>query len=99
MKVSISLITLALVCVVLGSNVACGSARPIIERLQPAPKDAGFRMEGYFVWGGSLIKAGDEYHLFASRWPEETRFPQGYRDHSEIVRASAKTPLWPYTFR
>jgi len=99
MKASISLVTLSLVCVVLGSNVACGSARPIIERLRPAPKDAGFRMEGYFVWGGSLIKADGEYHLFASRWPEKTRFPQGYRSHSEIVRATAQTPLGPYTFR
>ena len=73
--------------------------RSIFERLQPAPRDSGFRMDGYFVWGGSLIKFGDEYHLFASRWPKDTGFPQGYRSHSEIVRATAPTPLGPYAFR
>jgi hypothetical protein len=100
MKTAISLVILALVSAVCsGSDVASASTRPIIERLQPAPKDAGFRMKGYFVWGGSLIRVGSEYHLFASRWPTETRFPQGYRDHSQIVRATAKTPIGPYTFR
>jgi len=99
MKISMSLIASTLSWVVLASSISYGSTRPIIERLQPAPKDAGFRMEGYFVWGGSLIKVGDRYHLFASRWPKATRFPQGYRDHSEIVRATASTPLGPYTFQ
>jgi len=73
-------------------------ARPILERLLPAPKDSGFRMEDFFVWGGSLIKVDDTYHLFASRWPKETEFPRGYRDHSEIVRATASNPLGPYEF-
>jgi hypothetical protein len=100
MRIPILLVTLALVGAVFsGAGLASASALPVIERLQPAPKDAGFRMEGYFVWGGSLIKVGREYHLFASRWPTETRFPQGYRSHSEIVRATARTPLGPYTFR
>ena len=81
------------------TSSAAGAVQPIIERLQPTPPEAGFRMAGYFVWGGSLIKVGDQYHLFASRWPQATRFPQGYRDHSEIVRATAPTPLGPYTFQ
>ncbi len=99
MRISVLLMALVLDHVVLTYSVAGGSIRPIIERLQPSPKDAGFRMEGYFVWGGSLIKVGDQYHLFASRWPEATHFPQGYRDHSEIVRATASAPLGPYTFQ
>ena len=98
-KMKCRVVTLVLGSVVLGRAIAPSVASPIIERLQPAPRDAGFRMQGYFVWGGSLIKVGGQYHLFASRWPEETRFPQGYRSHSEIVRATAKTPLGPYTFR
>ncbi len=98
MTASRLLIGAVLVCAGLGSNVDA-AARPLIERLQPTPKDAGFRMEGFFVWGGSLIKVDGEYHLFASRWPEKTRFPQGYRDHSEIVRATSKTALGPYTFQ
>jgi len=99
MKTRISLAGRVLLCILFGCQMACGAPRPIIERLQPTPKEAGFRMQGYFVWGGSLIKVGDEYHLFASRWPEATRFPQGYREHSEIVRAAAPNPLGPYTFR
>lgn len=69
------------------------------ERLQPVPRESGFRMEGYFVWCGAAIKVGETYHLFASRWPEATGFPEGYRSYSEIVRATAPRPEGPYTFR
>jgi len=85
---------------------------PLIDRLQPVPKEAGFRMPGYFVWGGSLIYADGQYHLFASRWPhEDQRIPSGdgsvedrvaslsgYRQASEIVRAISADPLGPYRF-
>ena len=30
--------------------------------------DNGLSMEGYYVWGGSVIKVNDIYHMFASRW-------------------------------
>lgn len=56
-------------------------------------------MNGYFVWCGSAIKVGDAYHLFASRWPVDTKFPEGYRQHSEIVRAVAPRSEGPYTFQ
>ena len=69
------------------------------ERLQPVSRDSGFRMPGYFVWCGSAIKVGATYHLFAARWPEATKFPEGYRQHSEIVRATAARPEGPYTFQ
>jgi len=84
--------------------------RPIIERLEPVPKNAGFRLPGYFVWGGSLLKIDDTYHLFASRWPtwEALGIDAGdrgnvsmlgnYRNHSEIVRAVSEDPLGPYEF-
>jgi hypothetical protein len=72
---------------------------PIIDRLQPIPLDSAFRQDGHFVWGGSLIKVDKEYHLFASRWPEPTGFPGGYRDHSEIVRATANRAEGPYEFQ
>jgi hypothetical protein len=75
------------------------ASKSILERLLPAPKNAGFRMPGYFVWCGSVIKVEGTYHLFASRWPKETKFPNGYRTHSEIVRATAKTPEGPYEFQ
>lgn len=77
--------------VVLGMVGVCNAEpKPIIERLLPIPKTSGFKMESWFVWGGSVIKVGDTFHLFASRWPEETGFPNGYRSHSQIVRATAK---------
>jgi len=71
----------------------------ICDRIQPASKESGFHMDGYFVWCGSVIKTGETYHMFASRWPVETRFPEGYRRHSEIVRAVASQPEGPYKFQ
>ena len=69
------------------------------ERLQPVAHGTGLRMDGYFVWCGSVIKVGETYHMFASRWPAETNFPDGYRTHSEIVRATAERPEGPYAFQ
>ncbi|HNX78718.1 MAG TPA: glycoside hydrolase family protein [Prolixibacteraceae bacterium] len=71
----------------------------IMDRLQPVPEKSGFRMEGYWVWGGSPIKVGAEYHLFASRWPRKSVFPDDYFTDSEIVRATSNNPMGPYTFR
>lgn len=56
-------------------------------------------MEGFWVWCGSAIKVDNEYHLFAARWPKSGKFPDGYRDRSEIVRATAKKPTGPYVFQ
>jgi len=79
--------------------------KPILDRLQPIPLDSGFRQDGYFVWCGSMIRVGDRYHLFASRWPEGTGDPDdlvgvldGYRKYSEIVRATADNPMGPFHF-
>jgi len=55
-------------------------------------------MDGYFVWGGSLIKVDSTFHLFASRWKKDGAFPEGYRQNSEIVRATSKSPLGPFKF-
>ena len=71
----------------------------LIERLQPVSPGSGFRMEGYWVWGGSVLRAAGLYHLFASRWPKDGSFPEGYRRHSEIVRATADTLCGPYAFQ
>jgi len=60
--------------------------------------ESGFKMDGYWVWCGSMIKVGSVYHLFASRWPKSGPFPEGYKTNSEIVRATSKSPLGPFQF-
>ena len=70
-------------------------AQSFRERLQPVAEISGFRMEGYWVWGGSAIRVGSEYHLFVSRWPKKSKFPDEYFTESEIVRATARSPMGP----
>jgi hypothetical protein len=65
---------------------------------ETVPVESGFRMEGYWVWGGSMIKVGSTYHLFASRWIKRMDFPREYRFDSEIVRATSKSPTGPFKF-
>lgn len=76
-----------------------GDAFSIGDRIGPVAKGTGFAMDGWFVWCGSVIKVGGQYHMFASRWPVETKFPEGYRQNSEIVRAVASRPEGPYKFQ
>jgi lysophospholipase L1-like esterase len=39
-------------------------------RLMPAKYESGFRMDGFWVWCGSVVKGDDgKYHMFASRCP------------------------------
>ena len=85
-----------------GSQAVAGTtadAPPLRSRLQPVGKDSGFHLEGYFVWCGSVVKAGADYHMFAARWPVATGFPEGYRRYSEIVRATSTQPEGPYHFQ
>jgi len=74
-----------------------------IDRLLPAPRDGGFRMDDYWVWCASAIKAdgpGEDgrYHLFASRWPRALTFSGHWITNSEVVRAVSDTPEGPYRF-
>jgi len=64
------------------------------------PRAGGFRMDGYWVWCGSVIKGDNgKYHMFASRWPKDITFHPGWMTNSEIVRAVADRPEGPYTFQ
>jgi hypothetical protein len=66
------------------------------EALKPVPKDAIFRMEGYYLWDPSVIQVKDTYHLFMSRWPEAGG-PSGWKK-SQVIRASSKSLFGPYKF-
>lgn len=66
---------------------------------EPVSQNSGFKMDGYWVWGGSIIKVDSIYHMFASRWPKVKEFPAGYTSNSEIVRATSKSPEGPYLFQ
>jgi hypothetical protein len=73
--------------------------KPIKERLQQVATVSGFKMDGYWVWGGSVIKVDSTYHMFASRWPKKREFPYDYFEHSEIVRATSTSFTGPYDFK
>jgi hypothetical protein len=66
------------------------------DAMRPVPKDAVFRMKGYYLWDPSVIKVDDTYHLFTSRWPEAWG-AEGWK-RSQVIRATSKNLFGPYTF-
>ena len=68
------------------------------DSIKPAKKAGGFTMDGYFLWCPTVIKVGDTYHMFASRWPAEGGIGK-WTTHSECVRATSKDLLGPYEFQ
>jgi hypothetical protein len=95
------LILLLPACFLAASTSPCalaGEFPSLRQSLQPAVKQAGFRMDGYILWCPSVIRVGEIYHLFASRWPAEHRM-DGWTRFSEVVRASSTHLLGPYAFQ
>ena len=39
-------------------------SQPIVFEYDKVPANSGFKMEGYWIWCGSMIKVGDKYVLF-----------------------------------
>lgn len=69
------------------------------ESLLPAPVNGGFKMEGYWIWCGSVAKEEDgKYHMFASRWSKKLPMHPGWLLQSEIVRAVSDRPEGPYVY-
>jgi len=66
------------------------------DALRPVPKEAVFKMEGYYLWDPSVIKVGKTYHLFASRWLASTGMNGWKKSH--IIRATSKSLFGPYKF-
>jgi beta-xylosidase len=68
------------------------------EMIQPVPSESFYMDEGFFTWGGSMVKGDDnKYYLFYSRWPYEVKH-SGWLMHSEIACSVADKPTGPYTF-
>jgi hypothetical protein len=68
------------------------------KRMKPIPIDSGFKMEGYWIWCGSVIKGDDgKYHMFASRWSRKLPH-HSWMFASEIVRAVSDNPIGPFKF-
>ena len=76
---------------------SAAAGKSLKDSIRPAVKSGGFAMEGYFIWCSSVIKVGDTYHLFASRWPGKYGLA-GWTTYSECVRATSKNLLGPYEF-
>lgn len=89
--------TLALAMAVPAARSAPGGG--FIDRLQPAPPDGGFSMEGYWIWGGSVMRGeGGRYHMFATRWPASLKFEPHRLTNAEIVHAVSDKAVGPYEF-
>src|SRR5215204_5607419 len=73
-------------------------AQTLKEAMKPAVKNGGFKMEGYILWCPSVIKVGNTYHMFASRWPEQYGLA-GWTKYSEIIRATSGNLYGPYEFQ
>jgi len=80
---------------------AMGQAAPDLDlaaRLQPVPASSVFSEPGYYVWCGTMVRAGDgRYHLYYSRWPQALGF-SAWVTHSEIAHAVGDTPFGPFHF-
>lgn len=71
----------------------------LMDCMLPAPVHGGFRMDGWWIWCGSVVRADDgKYHMFASRWPKSLPMHPGWLVRSEIVRAESDTPEGPYIY-
>ena len=57
------------------------------------------KLDGYYVWDSSVIKAGDKYPMFASRWKEELGFGWQWLFSSEIAHFVSDTPDGEFKFR
>lgn len=68
------------------------------EKLLPAPVSGSFRMEGYWVWGASVVEADGKFHMYATRVPMSYKFHPGWMIASEIVHAVSDNPEGPYYF-
>jgi len=94
--------TRLMVCAALLVSAACLAAeqkekRTFKDCLQPAVKNGGFAQADQILWCSSVLKVGETYQMFASRWPAQYGLG-GWTKYSECVRATSKDLLGPYKF-
>lgn len=70
------------------------------EKMLPAPRQGGFKMEGFWIWCASVIRSDEDgkYYMFSVRWPKTHAMHPSWLLNSEIVRASSDKPEGPYQF-
>ncbi len=78
-------------------KISYPNSNPFKEALKPLPESAIFEMEDYFVWDPSVIKVGDTYHLFCSRWPAKDGMKGWMKSH--VIRATSNSLFGPYKFQ
>ncbi len=78
-------------------KISYPKSNPLKKALQPVPESAIFKMDGYYLWDPSVIKVGDTYHLFCSRWPKDTEMKGWQKSH--VIRATSKSLFGPYQFQ
>ena len=82
------------------SFCSTGAAAELLFETMPVPRSGGFRMDGYWVWDPSVVKAADgKWHFFASRWPHSNPMHPTWLLTSEIVRAEGSRPEGPFEFK
>ncbi|VGO18827.1 glycoside hydrolase family protein [Pontiella sulfatireligans] len=76
-------------------------SNPLRAALKPVPTTAIFRMEGYCLWDPSVVKVGDTYHLFCSRWSHELEAKDNKQawKSCHIIRATSNSLFGPYKFK
>lgn len=69
------------------------------DRLLPSPPEPAFELPDQYVWGADVVGGPEgRYHLFAARWPHDAGvFNDAWQTDSEIVRATADTPVGPFS--
>jgi predicted GH43/DUF377 family glycosyl hydrolase len=68
------------------------------SRIQPADNEYIFEMKDYYIWGSSVVKENDTYHMFVSRWPKKYTF-YCWLTHSDIIHAVSDKPEGPFEFK
>ena len=71
----------------------------ILKRITKVPRNNGFELEDYWVWGSTVIKGDDGlYHMYVSRWDKRLPFFVSWMTDSEIAHAVSESPCGPYRF-